>query len=133
LLKELKKSWKALSKECPGQRFQARYHHVQETGSGRSRVLKLGAGIALTLAGIVLLLVPGPGSVLIVIGGAFLAEESLIAARFLDRLEVLLRKVFAAVKKKWRQFSMAQRLSCAGLFAALIGGAAWGAWSLLSQ
>jgi hypothetical protein len=131
LLNELKKSWKALKKERPGNRFQARYHHVQQSGSRRNRVLKLGAGIALTLAGVVLLLVPGPGSLLIAVGGAFLAEESLIAARLLDRLEVLLRKVFSAAKTKWRQFSTAQRLSCAGLFAALVGGAAWGAWSLL--
>jgi hypothetical protein len=133
LLKRLKKSWKELAKERPGHRFEARYRHIQRSGSGHNRALTLAAGIALTVAGLVLLLVPGPGSLLIVLGAALLAEESLIAARLLDRLEVQVRRLSDWARTKWRRFSTAQRFSCAGLIAALVAGAAWGAWSLLTR
>jgi hypothetical protein len=99
----LKKSWRELASGSPGERFQSRYHHKMRSGRKGSRVPLLGAGIALILAGIVLLVVPGPGSLLILVGAAFLAEESLVVSRLLDRIEVQLRKLIAAATSGWRR------------------------------
>jgi len=93
----LKQSWQDLKKRRPGHRFEERYEQSRaKAGSGGGgRTIKLVVGILLVLVGIVLLVIPGPGSLFIVIGGAFLAEESRTVARFLDRTELAGRRVIA--------------------------------------
>jgi hypothetical protein len=97
----LKKNWTELSRERPGRRFQNRHRKQDRSGSGTSRALKLAAAIALLVGGAVLLVVPGPGSVLIVIGAALLAEESRIVARFMDRAEVRTRRWIRGAHAWW--------------------------------
>lgn len=99
----LKKSWRELASGSPGERFQSRFRHKKRSGHTGNRALLLGAGIALILAGIVLLVVPGPGSLLILVGAALLAEESLVVSRLLDRIEAQLRKLIAAATSGWRR------------------------------
>ena len=101
MLKSLKKSWKELSKDRPGHRFQNRHKRQEGKGSRTARFLKLGFGILLVAVGVVFLLIPGPGSVGIVIGGALLAEESLVVARFLDNTELRIRKWIEAARSRW--------------------------------
>jgi hypothetical protein len=99
----LKKNWNELSKEPPGRRFQNRHRRQDRRGSSTSRTLKLAASFVLILAGAVLLVIPGPGSVLIVIGAALLAEESMIVARFMDRAEMRIRKWIRAGRTWWKK------------------------------
>jgi Flp pilus assembly protein TadB len=95
VLEALKNNWRELADGTPGKRFQNRYEKKQRSGeSGRGRALKLAAAALLIAVGIVLLVVPGPGSVLIVLGAALLAEESSRVARWLDRTEVRIRRLF---------------------------------------
>lgn len=103
MIEALKKNWAELSRDPPGRRFQNRHARLDRRGSGSSRTLKLTAAIALLAAGAVLLVIPGPGSVLILIGAALLAEESLLVARFMDRVEVRLRKWIDAARARWEQ------------------------------
>jgi hypothetical protein len=99
----LKKNWTDLAKHPPGRRFQNRHRRQDQRGSSTSRTLKLAASIVLILAGAVLLVIPGPGSVLIVIGAALLAEESMIVARFMDSAEVRIRKWIEAARTQWKK------------------------------
>jgi hypothetical protein len=103
VIEALKKNWTELSKEPPGRRFQNRHRRQEHRGSSTSRTLKLALAIVLLAAGAVLLLIPGPGSLLILIGAALLAEESLIVAKFMDRTEVRIRKGIDAVRTRWKQ------------------------------
>ena len=103
MIEALKKNWGELSKSPPGRRFQNRHRRQAGRGTGWARSLKLAAAIALLVAGAVLLLIPGPGSVLILIGAALLAEESMIVARFMDRAEMRIRKWIDAARNLWEQ------------------------------
>lgn len=110
MIETLKKNWTELSKSPPGRRFQNRHCRVgRRGGSGTSRALKLTAAFALLLVGAVLLLIPGPGSVLILAGTALLAEESLLVAKALDRAELRIRKGIGAVRARWARRGGAPR------------------------
>jgi hypothetical protein len=63
-------------------------------GPGHGRVLKAVAAVLLIALGIALLVLPGPGSVFIVVGAALLAEESSHVARSLDWTEMKIRRLF---------------------------------------
>jgi hypothetical protein len=109
MLDTLKQDWRELARQPPGHRFQNRFRRKQKAGA-RSRLFKLIAGIVLIVAGLVLLVIPGPGSVLLVIGAAFLAESSATAARLFDITEIRLREIFAALMKFWRKSSLLTRV-----------------------
>ena len=130
MIAALKKSWKEISHGEPGKRFQARYRQKRKSSGKGKRPFVLGAAIVLIVAGAALLFVPGPGSVLIVIGAAFLAEESLIAARVLDRAEVQLRKLIASASATWKRMSTVGRAFLVTTCATLVAGAGWFAYSL---
>lgn len=103
MIETLKRNWSELSRDPPGRRFQNRHKRQDKRGSGMSRTLKLTAAIVLIAAGIVLLVIPGPGSVLILVGAALLAEESKIVARFMDRVEVRVRQWIKAAHARWKR------------------------------
>ena len=56
------------------------------------KLLTLVAAPALIVAGIVLLVLPGPGLLLILLGAGLIAEESLLAARLLDRIDLAISR-----------------------------------------
>jgi hypothetical protein len=101
VFKSLKNSWHELLRESPGRRFQGRYQRARETHSRGNRLLRQWTAVALILVGVVLLIVPGPGTVLIALGAALLAEESLTVARLLDRLEIRCRRAISELRRKW--------------------------------
>lgn len=59
---------------------------------GAMRILKVVGGFALLLAGVVMLVLPGPGWLTIAGGLALLATEFLWARRWLDAIKNLARK-----------------------------------------
>jgi hypothetical protein len=63
------------------------------------------------LAGIVLMPATGPGFLVVFVGAAMLAEESVIAARALDSAELKLRALHIRVRRAWRRASIAIRRS----------------------
>jgi len=94
VLSYFSESWQELKRGEPGRRFQSRYERGQGGASGRARKWSIIAGgLALVLAGIVFLPLPGPGLLIIAAGALLMAEESLGAARALDWLERKARRV----------------------------------------
>jgi len=77
----------------PGRRFQERYRRRAQSERGRiARCAAVLAGIGLTIVGLFFLAVPGPGTAILAVGLALIAQESVVAARFLDRAEIRLRR-----------------------------------------
>jgi Putative transmembrane protein (PGPGW) len=101
MFRSLKKGWRELLREQPGQRFEARYRRASRTHTKGNRLLKQWAAVAMIVVGVVLLVIPGPGTVVIAVGAALLAEESLTVARYLDRLEVWGRRIIGRLRRKW--------------------------------
>jgi hypothetical protein len=75
----------------PGRRFQD-LHDRRAPCSALKRWGRLVGGVLLCLAGLVMLVAPGPGILILLIGGALMAQESVAVARFLDRAEVGIRR-----------------------------------------
>src|SRR5687767_9942207 len=97
----LKRQWQFMKRARPGRRFQARYEHRRrQRASPLWKPLYLMAGTVLFLAGLVLLVAPGPGFLVVFVGGAMIAEESLWFARAFDALEVKLRALAGSLRKK---------------------------------
>src|SRR5262245_4301050 len=94
-VQSLKNNWRELLDGTPGKRFQDRYEKKKRDGQrGGGRTLKLVAAALLIVVGVVLLVIPGPGTVFIALGGALLAEESATVARALDWTETRIRRLF---------------------------------------
>ena len=62
-------------------------------------MLTILAGTLLFALGLVMLVAPGPGILVVMVGGALLAEESLFMARALDWSEVKIRRAISALRK----------------------------------
>ncbi len=62
------------------------------------RLIKIVIGFTLLLAGVVLLLTPGPGALTIIAGLALLAAEFLWARRLLERLKAHAVKIRESVR-----------------------------------
>jgi tellurite resistance protein TerC len=85
----LRQHWHAFRADPPGQRFQRRYSRRNAPRSGVWRkLLVIVAGFVVLAIGIVMLVLPGPGSLVMVLGAALIAEESLFASRLLDRCDL---------------------------------------------
>ena len=82
-----------------GTRFQARYQRLRRRPHAMRTILASGLGLLLIAAGLVLLVLPGPGILVATIGAALIAGESLTLARQLDRLDVVLTRWSA----RWRR------------------------------
>lgn len=98
----LKSDWQHFKADPPGQRFVRQ----RERANRRSRaqtILFLVLGLVMVAGGIVLLVFPGPGIPLIVLGLALIASVSQRLARVLDRAEPALRRRWAAIKRWWKQ------------------------------
>ena len=99
VISRLRREWRHFIECHPGARFEAL--HERKRGDGKSlarRVFWWGAGVLLILAGVVMLVTPGPGLLSIAFGVACLAQESLPVARKCDRWELRVR----AAWKRWR-------------------------------
>ena len=64
-------------------------------------MLWLALGAALSLAGVILMLIPGPGIPVLLLGAGLVAQESLWVARILDALEVRIRGAVGWARRKW--------------------------------
>ena len=100
LIERLKQGWRELRRGEPGRRFRSR--HERKRRSGRSGAVRkwsvIIGGLVVVLAGIVLLPLPGPGMLVVAFGALLMAEESLLTAKALDRLELRARALVARVR-----------------------------------
>lgn len=114
-----------LTQHEPGRRFETHYERLHGKRNGQGRTLRLTAALLLIIAGVILLPVPGPGSVVVLVGAALLAQESRRVAQLLDRLEIRLRALLDRALRTWRRLSLPARvlLVCAGV--AVVAAGLW--------
>jgi uncharacterized protein (TIGR02611 family) len=101
----MKQHWQEFKASKPGQRFKDRYRRRQQDEQGHIilRIFLIALGAVIAVGSLVLAPLPGPGWATVFIGLMILAGELLPAARFLDWLEVRLRKLWWFTRKVWRR------------------------------
>jgi len=114
-----------LKADPPGERFQRQFKRRREAGrTPLQKTLYIGGGILLIAVGVLFFFFPGPGLPIVLLGAVLIAQQSLTAARILDRTEVRLRKLLARSVKTWRSFSATVKIVLVAL--ALLAAAAVG-------
>ena len=88
-------------------------------------------GLALVVGGAILLVIPGPGLLVIAFGGALIAQEFRWAAVALDKAEVFLRKAAHLGVRFWKSASVAVRALVVSVAGVLAAGAGYLAWTWL--
>lgn len=129
-IEEVKREWRAFKHDEPGERFQHQHDRLQK----RSRALRVGlaaAGIVLTLGGIVLLFIPGPGLLVVVFGLALLAGLSNALAKLLDRAEPPLRHEAKLMRRGWNHLPGAAKVGLVGVALVGLGAIAVGLYGLI--
>jgi uncharacterized protein (TIGR02611 family) len=126
MIDRLKEHWRDFRESKPGDRFQERYRRRQQDGQGHilKRVFLIVLGAVLALGSLFLAPLPGPGFATVFLGLAILAGELLPAARFLDWVEVRLRKFASFVRYFWRS-SFLGKVSVVALVALLVAAIAY--------
>lgn len=126
----LKSSWHLLKTAAPGRRFEMFYEHREQNRTGNlGRVLWIGLGAVLTVAGVVFLALPGPGLLVIALGLALVAGEFRAMAKALDGTEVWVRGLAKALHEWWLRLQPFQRAASVATCALLLLGAATLAWN----
>lgn len=102
----LRDQWKRFAALPTGRRFQSRNRLRREKPSDLWRkILLIGLGCVLLVIGTAMLVLPGPGLLVMIIGAVLIAEESVLAARLLDRCDIwVARRVI-----RWRQYRAARK------------------------
>jgi hypothetical protein len=94
-----REQWKQFSDLPSGERFISRYRARRGQPGGLLRKgLIISAGLLLMLVGLAMVVLPGPGLLTMIIGAAFVAEESRLAARGLDRIDHWTSRIL----QRWR-------------------------------
>ncbi len=102
MLEGIKRAWRQLKRGKPGRRFCDQYEaHQKSRRPAWVRPVWIAAGTALLALGIIALPAPGPGFLVIGLGGAMIARESRVAAGALDWIELRLRDAWAWAKDAW--------------------------------
>ena len=116
----------------PGKRFQERYRERQARGKSGlvRRWLFLGGGTVVLLAGLFFLPAPGPGFLILFLGGGLIAQESLIAARALDWIEIRLRAIASWAMRIWKGAAMPVRALIVVAALTIAGGGAYAAYMI---
>ena len=129
MLSKVKRRWRSFAAEPAGQRFKAAYQRQHRgTHSVAAKVAWLAAGLALVVIGGVFLVIPGPGLPVVLVGGALIARQSRPIASFLDKLEVLVRRLWRKASGWWKKAPLTLRAALVVMVLAAAGGAAWVVW-----
>ena len=129
----LKESWHELKDGEPGSRFVDHFERRQERETSRwKRIALMALGIAMLVAGLFMMVAPGPGILGLFVGGGLVAQESRIAARAMDWLEVQARKVAEPAKRAWDRASGPVRVVLVAVSLLFAVGAAYGMYVLVS-
>lgn len=101
---QMKQAWREFTESKPGERFKERYRRRRQSEQGHIvwRIFLITLGAIIALGSLILAPLPGPGWATVFVGLMILAGEVLPAARFLDWLEVRLRKFVPFVRRVWR-------------------------------
>ncbi|YCM46792.1 PGPGW domain-containing protein (plasmid) [Verrucomicrobiaceae bacterium 227] len=108
----IKKYFKKLKSGKPGQRFKEFHEYRNEhrkKSDLHSRALTASVGVILTIFGIAVGWLPGPGGVIGIFGLAILSTELKPLAIWLDALEGGLYKILVSLIERWKDGGIAFR------------------------
>jgi uncharacterized membrane protein YbaN (DUF454 family) len=132
MFQSFRKSWSALRRSRPGQRFQAAYVRGAKYRSEAplwKKVLVRIFGLGALVVGAFFTVFPGPGIPFLFLAAALFSRESSRLAVVLDWCEVKLRALFRPLHRWWKKSSGQRRVAmvtgCGVLLAVLGGGAYW--------
>lgn len=131
MISTLRTDLRLLRDDEPGQRFVRRYD--RHRGSSRAgRITRAILGFILAVAGVLMLVLPGPAIVVIPLGLAMVGGEVEFGARFLDRAELWLRRHGRTLRERWHRSRHKTLIAVIGAIVALaaIGAAGWLTWEL---
>ena len=113
--------WRAFRSDPPGRRFANHFSRMRR-GSWVGAIARVGLGLALVVAGIVLLVVPGPGLLVMLFGVGLIAGESQRFAGLLDRAEPQVRQRARRARRWWLARSLAFRVAMVSASCAIAAG-----------
>jgi uncharacterized protein (TIGR02611 family) len=104
MFEQIEQHWREFRESKPGQRFKDRYRRRRQDEQSHVvwRIFLITLGAVIALGSLILAPLPGPGWATVFIGLMILAGEVLPAARFLDWLEVWLRKLGRLIHNVWQ-------------------------------
>jgi len=104
MVEQMKRHWREFRESKPGQRFEERYRRRRQDEQGHIiwRIFLITLGAFIAVGSLVLAPLPGPGWATVFVGLMILGGELLPAARFLDWLEVQLRRLWRLVRTVWQ-------------------------------
>lgn len=105
MFQRLKRSLDQLKHDEPGRRFRNRCDAMRRDGGPGfwGRIGLYASAILCILIGIVLVFIPGPAVLFFFLAGGLLATESPVIARWMDKLELLVRRVWNTIRRRWRR------------------------------
>lgn len=115
LRERVEHQWHLFAHDKPGERFVNLHKRRQAQRKGSfswGRILFVGAGLFLIIAGLFFMAVPGPGLPVLVAGLGLMGGESHFIARGLDWAEQKLRPPVSKLKARWDALSPRTRLLC---------------------
>ena len=128
----IKQAWQQFKSAEPGNRFEDAYKRRQQAShSAWRKAAFVIVGVALMIAGIVLMPAPGPGSIVLILGAGLVAQESLYMARALDWSELRLRALASWALQFWRTASIVTRILLVLGGAAVAAAAAFATYKLM--
>lgn len=96
MFERLRSHWRQFRADPPGHRFVLRHaRHRDRTRSAWHRAFVMTLGVVAMLVGTAMLVLPGPGLLVILLGAFLVGEESLVASRLLDRIDLWFSRRFA--------------------------------------
>ncbi|MBA3490740.1 MAG: PGPGW domain-containing protein [Rubrobacteraceae bacterium] len=133
MFEQLRQNWREFTESKPGQRFKDRYHRRRQDEQSHIiwRIFLITLGAVIALGSLVLAPLPGPGWATVFIGLMILGGEVLPAARFLDWLEIWLRKLGRFIHKIW-QASVVGKITVSLVAALCVAAVAYVAYLSLS-
>ena len=131
MLRKLRQQWKAMNAARPGRRFQIRYHQRRHMrASALWTPLYVMVGSLLFVLGLTMLVAPGPGLIVLFVGAALIAQESLVVARALDRSEIGGRRAARTASRLWKRAPAVGKAGIIAVSAFALAGAGWGAYTV---
>lgn len=130
MLEHIKSSWDLFLRSPRGRRFQDLHERSKSERKRKRRGMVLMIlGVGVVLLGLVMLVIPGPGLLIVAAGLMLVAAESMIMARWLDLLDLKFVGIW-----RWGQrtgdrlgpvkcFILGVGVGCAAMF---VGIAIWG-------
>ena len=101
---EIKQEWRRLKRDQPGERFD-NHRRRMSTKPKWQKVVRGVLGVALIGVGIVFCILPGPGTLGIVLGLALLGGMSKTISGWMDRIEPKLRRGLSHMRRFWQHLS----------------------------